>query len=544
MHARALTTALLLSVAASLGPAPRAGEATPAEIGRQLITKLGCPGCHETEHPAFSGLPKAGPDLRRIAAKTDPGWVESWIRSPRELRPTTWMPHLLDDAEPEELRGIVAYLWANDTPAAYPAPPAGDAARGERLFNEVGCSACHLRDAAARRQEYPEPYRLQGPNLAGLGGKVDAGWLFAWIKDPKAYAPETLMPRLPLSDGQAADLTAFLMADGGAAREPGEPPATDDEAALEAGRDAIEIYGCFGCHEIAGFEDAGPYASEMDPTAGFVGHGMSGLPDFALSTGELERIAAAFGGGLDEDDPALVQGRKLTTLYNCRGCHLVEGRGRAVQATIEEPGMLPPELRGEGSRVQSGWLAGYLLDPEQLRLRPWLRVRMPAFGFSQQEAGRFVDYFTALAGEPPLAKPVAAADERRIAIGRELVELLSCASCHPTGEEAAGASALAAQNLAPPLELASERLRYGWIPYFIREPQELLPGSKMPTFFLQPEPGRFDTPFPDGLAAPVFADSRERLLRLTGSEEALDSYLNDVDAMIDAMTDYIWSLGR
>src|SRR4029450_436188 len=54
-------------------------------------------------------------------------------------------------------------------------------------------------------------YRTHGPNLDGTGTKVNAGWLFAWVKNPKGYWHETRMPNLRLSDKEAADITAYLM---------------------------------------------------------------------------------------------------------------------------------------------------------------------------------------------------------------------------------------------------------------------------------------------------------------------------------------------
>jgi cytochrome c2 len=234
-----------------LSATPALSEIPQPELGRQLITKLGCHGCHTITDPEFSNLRKPAPDLRRIAAKTDPSWVYRWILAPRKIRPTTWMPHLLAEEYPEDARAVVAYLWKTSGKADYAAPPAGDAVRGEGLFRSTGCTGCHLREDSTGRDDYLEPYRLQGPNLLHLGSKVGAGWLYAWLKDPQSYAPLTLMPNLRLSNSEAADLTAFLMAS--------RSPASEgdliefDEAEAELGRDTIEISGCYGCHLIPGF---------------------------------------------------------------------------------------------------------------------------------------------------------------------------------------------------------------------------------------------------------------------------------------------------
>jgi cytochrome c2 len=452
------------------------------------------------------------------------------------------MPHFLEDADPEEIRAIVAYLWTSSRKVDYASPPAGDSDRGEELFNSVGCTGCHIRDAAAVRHDFVEPYRLHGPNLVHLGSKVNAAWLFAWIDNPKQYSPDTPMPSHRLSDQEVADLTAYLMASRAHGQDGEEfPPA--GEAELEAGREAIELYGCYGCHAIAGFEETGKHASELDSAAGFSGHGISGLPDFGLSERELELVGAAVDGGSAEGDAVLAEGRRLITRYNCRGCHMIEDRGQAVRATIDDAGMLPPNLRSEGSRVQPEWLSGYLADPGSARQRPWLRVEMPDFGFSGEEIRTIVDYFSAMEDNQPASLPADPAAARSIAVGRETFDVLDCGRCHPAGEEAVEASNVAAGDLAPSLEVASRRLRHDWIPLFIKDPQHWLPGTRMPSFFFESTPGVFDTPFPDGLDAPMFAESRARLMEHFDSDEELESYLQDADALIDAMTAYIWSLG-
>lgn len=55
---------------------------------------------------------------------------------------------------------------------------------------------------------------------------------------------------------------------------------------------------------------------------------------------------------------------------------------------------LPPPLIGEGERVQSQWLLGFLKNPTQVRRMSILR--MPKFNLSQKEAEALVDYFGAV----------------------------------------------------------------------------------------------------------------------------------------------------
>ncbi len=397
-----------------------------------------------------------------------------------------------------------------------------------------------MREVGAERAASDSLHRLHGPNLARLGAKVEAPWLFSWLKDPRRYAPETLMPNLRLSDQEAADLTAFLLQGEGASRSTAKP-AANDEKEIEAGREAIEIYGCYGCHLIAGFEQAEPHASELSSTAGWEGHGILGLPDFGFSEAEIAAIGIAIQAEDKPDDLELAKIRKLIRQHNCRGCHSLEGRGAAIRATITEAGMLPPDLRGEGARVQPTWLATYLADPGSVRLRSWLTVRMPTFDFSTPEIGDFVAGFSALAGEDPALAPTSQAAPRELAVGRQVFDLLQCARCHPEGEVSRPARAGAAV-LAPPFGLTSRRLRYGWIANWLENPQRLLPGTRMPDFFPPTAGGSLESPFAAAIGEPWFAPAEERLLTHFKSEEELESFLLDARRVIEALRDFIWNL--
>jgi cytochrome c2 len=153
----------------------------------------------------------------------------------------------------------------------------------------VGCTGCHLLEAEATRTDYyPQINRLHGPNLVRTGSKVSSGWLYAWIKDPRQYAPDTRMPSLRLTDQEAADITTYLMSHRDPAFEnltmPEVNPGVRDElmlsylqnnltieqsqARLESmsarerdvylGEETIQKYGCWGCHDLKGFELAKP----------------------------------------------------------------------------------------------------------------------------------------------------------------------------------------------------------------------------------------------------------------------------------------------
>ena len=271
--------------------------------GRQVMEKVGCFGCHPIA--GMENLRKVGPALNGIRFKVTKDWAYNWIRKPTDFRPTTHMPQAFDQSntsDPEALKkntamiqAIVEYLFENSelphVKDGYPAPPAGDAAAGKKLFESVGCTACHV---AGDMKKAGTQYTDFGPNLSTVGSKLNAGWTFAWLKNPGQYFHYTSMPSLRLTDQEAADVTAFLLT----LKHPGDfpdrklPPVVDadleatilafmqsslptrlaqekvkamsqKERLLYLGQKAIGHQGCFGCHDIKGFEKTKKIGAEL-----------------------------------------------------------------------------------------------------------------------------------------------------------------------------------------------------------------------------------------------------------------------------------------
>lgn len=51
---------------------------------------------------------------------------------------------------------------------------------------------------------------LVGPTLDGVGERLTADYIGNWLRDPAAVKPGTKMPKLPLSEKDIAELSAFL----------------------------------------------------------------------------------------------------------------------------------------------------------------------------------------------------------------------------------------------------------------------------------------------------------------------------------------------
>ncbi len=570
------------------GAGALSAEAPALDTGLRLIAALGCTGCHPSEHPSLRDMPRVGPSLIGIAGKTSRAWVHRWLETPRESRPTTRMPHFFDsgtdpaagdrERRSAETRAIVDYLWQTSRPAPYPAPPAGEPEAGRALFHRVGCEGCHLLGLEA---EPASLERRHGPHLAGTGSKVAAGWLHAWLLDPRSYRSDSPMPSLRLDERQAADLTTYLMTRRDPAWEGLELPeaatgvrdrlvlshlARDhtlerSQARLERmserdknsflGERTIARHGCHGCHEIAGFEPAAAASSNLraagsrlrdrllrrSPAGGAPGRWLpaSHQPVYRLDDGEahavtvaLLALAAGDARPAGERAAVLAEGRRILARYNCRGCHPIDGQGAAPKASA-------PDLAHAGARLKSSWLFDYLADPGGTRVRPWLEARMPTFGLSAAEINALVRYFALragrdlFAGEPPAPRP--ATD---VEVGRVVFGMLQCGDCHR--------AETAPSQLAPSYVRTSERLRPDWVVAWILDPERWLAGTPMPANF-RPSAGELDSTFLIGsIHTPIFAVERERLRRRLGSREALEQYLSDPEQVAAALRDYLWTL--
>jgi len=560
--------------------------------GRTLFRRLNCTGCHVLE--GYPGNLNAGPTLDHVSGKVSPEWLVHWLRYPREWRPGTRMPNFwplpIDPdskavARPgtpeyrqwerrrdEEVTALAAFLIESSTSNFEPGPALAGASvdEGRRVFETVGCRGCHAVDPPGdRRGVFASRERDRAPNLFGIGDKVNEPWLRAWVQNPAALWHGTRMPNLRLSDLEAANVSAYLMSLRNPQTRFAELPQAlrtpEGRAPLVAeGRRLVAHYGCYGCHQIAGFEGASPIAPELtghakkDVTTLDFGYAVPDhheqtwetfvtwkidaprmyerdriplrMADFDLSPREIRALLVFMKGlQLDRVSPeyepesntriALLQeGRQLVEDYNCRGCHLVEGRGGDIRTYYgtrpEDLSMAPPMLRAQGFRVQPEWFYSFLRAPN--RIRPWLDVRMPTFNFTEEQVTAVVRYFSVFDDQPfPYQRsPRPTPDLTELARVDGLVTRLQCTTgCHLLSDEIPpGTTDLG--RLAPNLNMARERLRPEWISRWIENPAQIMPGTKMPQFFGEP-----------------FGDSPYRT-----------DYAGDAQETIRALRDYLMNL--
>jgi cytochrome c551/c552 len=416
--------------------------------GYHLVRQLGCFGCHEIQGfddrgraigpdlrlepaggPAVDAMRrpgtmrKVGPALGDVAGRLDRAFLVEHTADPARFRPNSRMPKLFginehlegkalaDTARQEqaEIQAVAEYLLTASRPVELVPPPAGatespSAQRGKRLFRVQGCLACHQHEAM------PEGQSTVGPDLSRLGAKYATAsaraWLASWIRSPTHHAPRTPMPvvtidleRVPASEpGQkrfsdpAADLAAWLVSTG-------EPPRAQSAgvAAARLGKDTIRKRGCYGCHEIPGFENAQPIG------------------------------------------PALTDwGRKQVSLL------AFEQINRFVEKT-ESPASRSREA-GQGSAAffreallthrREGFVWQKLAAPRSFdyqKAKPFhQQLLMGRFTLTEAQREAIATFVLGLVAQPPSTRYVAQPDARQKAIvaGRKLIDQYGCAECH------------------------------------------------------------------------------------------------------------------
>lgn len=548
--------------------------------GLNLFVDLGCHGCHLVK--GYEKLYKVGPDLKKVASKVDKTWLVDWIKNPKEYMPNSRMPMFgLTD---KDVVAVASFLIAMSEPYEPKVAniPKGDPRSGERLFNTIGCLGCHSADSS----EKTYAVRSRAPNLSRLASKVkSSAWVYDWLKDPKNYSRHARMPSLRLTDQEASDITAYLMSlNKGYAQviknrssKLAQMVNPEDSALVQRGKAIIRKRGCYGCHDIKGFETAERIGPELSGVAlkeiieldfgdalkddfvfmdvfgerVYVGHnseypGISAadavkdvkipafkkaqtatnlvetwqswvrnklaypmsiyrhkrsellMPNFKLSDEELDGLVAflkalqkkevplRFDAAKSGYMPQVIAGQKLISQYNCLGCHSMWDYGGEILPDIDKQmgarltQFYPPSLDHVGIKIRPEWLFNFLKEP--FVYRPQVTVRMPTFGFTDEQTDALVDFFAGVNKvDVKLTKAEYVLSHKNLAVANILggPEAYNCFSCHFLHGKAPGDDPA---NWAPDWALMTDRLQPEFITKWIKNPVAYQKYAVMPAF--------------------------------------------------------------
>ncbi len=505
-------------------------ETPRLDHGRAILADLNCVGCHRlegVERPAM-----LGPDLTEIGTKVSREWIYKWLKEPRTITDSNGnvtvngceseeeprMPRFrLDEGD---LRALSAYLSTlRDKPVEpYKFDPHVLAAwekkpdlieQGEVRFRQMFCTTCHS-IAVTRAGETKLIGGDIGPELTKVGSKVNPDWLVAWLRDPQAYLPHSLMPRYAWSDEDLYKVSRYILS---TLTDPdllsGVPKlGAPGPQEIQSGKRLFVEKGCSSCHVVAGIKpqtDFGPDLSILgsktlsqlefgsakvprtlvayieakvaDPVSV---NPASRMPQYHFKEGDLQAVTTAL---LSMTGPQTTPGLarlvvpaprpefhpagefgKVYERYKCYVCHRFDGYG----------GTLAPDLSFEGSRAQHRWIIDFLKNPQTLR--PTLIYRMPQFNMTDEEAAAAADYF-AVAALSPAADP-AMVNARQLTpdqavLGKQLYEVkYQCQACHTIGSSGG--------YVGPSLNNVGNWLNASWIKAWLRNPQALVPDTIEP----------------------------------------------------------------
>lgn len=390
-----------------------------------------------------------------------------------------------------------------------PLPGTPQLNEGRRLLSHQGCVHCHtvkLPDGSTMKAT-DDP-----PPLSHIADKTTREWIFAWLKDPQAYAATSTMPNFKLNDDDARDMSAFLIAN--STPVPGDSltvPAKAGDAAA-----GTSLYGesfCASCHAVQNAAgnmvggDIGPeltrVGSKVKPEwlQGWLKNPRAydpptAMPHYRFADAQIATLSGFLQAKTDSDllanvhlDAAtpeqIAHGKRLVSDYGCASCHEIAG--------IKKPENFAPELSRIGSKAVTqliflqgmqhtlpDYIAGKIKQPRAFS--PGLK--MPQYTLTSAQIDALTTALLSLNERsytlPPAlsvpAKPES--DYQPAGKAGKLMTDLACLSCHRINGHGG--------DMAPDLTWEGSSVQREWLVQFFKNPGTLRPAliRRMPRFNL------------------------------------------------------------
>lgn len=157
-----------------------------------------------------NGLKMAGMPAFGVGERPRDSWaLTAFVRRLRTVTPGDYARMRAAIADP----AAAPVAWVVDEPAlGWARLATGDAERGRRAIDELGCGTCHripgIRTAQGRLAPPLDGWASRH-YLAGVELNVPAS-LVAWLLDPPAVKPGTAMPAVGATEAQAWDVARYL----------------------------------------------------------------------------------------------------------------------------------------------------------------------------------------------------------------------------------------------------------------------------------------------------------------------------------------------
>jgi mono/diheme cytochrome c family protein len=391
-----------------------------------------------------------------------------------------------------------------------PVPGTPQLTQGRHLLSRYGCVHCHTvklpNGSTMKATDDP-------PSLLHIADKTTREWIYAWLKDPQAYASRATMPNFKLSDDDARDMSAFLTAN--STPQPGDTAALSAKASPDPAAGAT-LYGqsfCASCHAVqnaAGNLVGGDVGPELTRVGNKVKpewlqawlrnprkyDDETAMPHYRFSDSQVATLSGFLLAKTDSDllanvhlDPAtpeqIAHGKRLVSDYGCASCHEIAG--------VKKPENFAPELSRIGSKPvnQLVFLPGmqhtlpdYIATKIKRPRAFGQGLKMPQYSFEPAEIDSLATALLALndraATLPPSLTVAAKPDSDYQSAGEagKLMTDLACFSCHRINGHGG--------DMAPDLTWEGSSVQRAWLVEFLKNPNTLRPAliRRMPKFNL------------------------------------------------------------
>lgn len=382
--------------------------------------------------------------------------------------------------------------------------------QGRIMLARYGCVRCHAIKLPDGTTMTPTD---EPPPLTDIAEKTSREWIYAWLKNPQNYSATSTMPNFQLSDEDARDISAFLIANSGPlAPQPALISVNAEKAADPAA--GASLYGqsfCASCHAIqnaAGNIVGGDLGPELTGVGSKVKpvwlqswlrnphHYAPGtsMPQYRWTDQQLALLTGFLGSKTNPDFTASVHldaatpeqiahGRKLVSEYGCAVCHEIRG--------VRKPENFAPEL----SRVGSKPLAQLVFIPGMKQTLPdYLAtkiqrprdfgpgLRMPQYTFTAVEVDALTTALLSLTDRsftmPQLWQVASQKPSNYEPAGHagKLMADLNCQACHRINGRGG--------DMAPDLSAEGSSVQSQWLNDFLKNPNTLRPAliRRMPKF--------------------------------------------------------------
>jgi mono/diheme cytochrome c family protein len=340
--------------------------------------------------------------------------------------------------------------------------------------------------------------------------KLESPWIYDTGKE-KEPQDRLRMPEPFLTPEWKTALTTFLI--GSVGSEGANVPASlffrpdDQRKAVQDGWWVVKKYNCMGCHSI----QVGQRSILMDLP-------LYQNPDWK---DQLPPNLTSEGARVDPNwllrflhDPSLTDATgKAEPGRSDKTVGVTPTSGNAIDNQAAQPAATPAGGNQGGNQTAAPQSSTGTTNndaavlAEQFKAQPgadrngvrtYLRARMPTFNFSPNELRLLVRFFMAVSAqqEPYIREPLEPLkeDERMLARALFTSEGAPCLKCHITGDPGHDKTAS-----APNFLLASERLKPKWTYRWLLDPQQISPGTAMPSGLFRKEGERmvFNGPTPE-----------------------------------------------